>query len=107
MEEVRSRDGLKTNSFIRLRKFSTVRGPLVEVKTTWATWGFPLRITTGMARAVSEGTAGNCVYAGTPTDERTRTTQKPRPWPLGTQELRRDFRINRAHCIGPIATLSG
>jgi type IV secretory pathway VirD2 relaxase len=32
MEEVRSRRGLQTNSFLRLRKFSTVRGPLVEIK---------------------------------------------------------------------------
>ncbi len=32
MEELRSQRGLKTNSFIRLRKFSTVRGPVVEIK---------------------------------------------------------------------------
>jgi hypothetical protein len=32
MEEVRSRGGLKTNSFIRLRKFSTVRGPVVDIQ---------------------------------------------------------------------------
>jgi type IV secretory pathway VirD2 relaxase len=32
MEELRSRRGLQTNSFIRLRKLDTVRGPLVEIK---------------------------------------------------------------------------
>jgi type IV secretory pathway VirD2 relaxase len=32
MEELRSRRGLQTNSFIRLRKLSTVRGPLVEIR---------------------------------------------------------------------------
>jgi type IV secretory pathway VirD2 relaxase len=32
MEELRSRRGLQTNSFIRLRKLSTVRGPVVEIK---------------------------------------------------------------------------
>jgi len=32
MEELRSQRGLQTNSFIRLRKFSTVRGPVVEIK---------------------------------------------------------------------------
>jgi hypothetical protein len=32
MEELRSRRGLKTNSFIRVRKFSTVRGPVVEIR---------------------------------------------------------------------------
>jgi hypothetical protein len=32
MEEVRSRGGLKTNSFIRLRKLSTVHGPVVEIR---------------------------------------------------------------------------
>src|SRR6202012_5735130 len=32
MEEQRSQRGLQTNSFIRLRKFSTVRGPAVEIK---------------------------------------------------------------------------
>lgn len=32
MEEQRSQQGLQTNSFIRLRKLSTVRGPLVEPK---------------------------------------------------------------------------
>ena len=32
MEELRSRRGLQTNSFIRLRKLSTVRGPAVEIK---------------------------------------------------------------------------
>jgi hypothetical protein len=31
MEELRSQRGLQTNSFIRLRKFSTVRGPVVEI----------------------------------------------------------------------------
>jgi hypothetical protein len=30
MEELRSQRGLQTNSFIRLRKFSTARGPVVE-----------------------------------------------------------------------------
>ena len=32
MEELRSQRGLKTNSFIRLRKPSTVHGPVVEIK---------------------------------------------------------------------------
>jgi hypothetical protein len=32
VEEVRSRGGLKTNSFIRLRKLSTVRGPVVDIQ---------------------------------------------------------------------------
>ena len=32
MEELRSQRGLQTNSFIRLRKLSTVRGPEVEIK---------------------------------------------------------------------------
>jgi hypothetical protein len=32
MEEVRSRGGLKTNSFVRLRKLSTVRGPVVDIQ---------------------------------------------------------------------------
>jgi hypothetical protein len=32
MEELRSQRGLKANSFIRLRKFSTARGPVVEIK---------------------------------------------------------------------------
>src|ERR1700678_1416262 len=32
MEELRSQRGLQTNSFIRLRKSSTVRGPVVEIK---------------------------------------------------------------------------
>jgi type IV secretory pathway VirD2 relaxase len=32
MEELRSQRGLQTNSFIRLRKLDTVRGPLVEIK---------------------------------------------------------------------------
>ncbi len=32
MEELRSQRGLQTNSFIRLRKFSTARGPAVEIK---------------------------------------------------------------------------
>jgi type IV secretory pathway VirD2 relaxase len=32
MEELRSQRGLQTNSFIRLHKFSTVRGPVVEIK---------------------------------------------------------------------------
>jgi hypothetical protein len=32
MEELRSRRGLQTNSFIQLRKLSTVRGPVVEIK---------------------------------------------------------------------------
>lgn len=32
MEEVRSRCGLKTNSFIRLQKFSTVRGSVVDIQ---------------------------------------------------------------------------
>jgi len=32
MEELRSRRGLQTNSFIRLRELSTVRGPVVEIK---------------------------------------------------------------------------
>jgi hypothetical protein len=32
MEELRSRRGLQSNSFIRLRKLSTVRGPVVEIK---------------------------------------------------------------------------
>ena len=32
MEELRSQRGLQTNSFIRLRKFSTVRGPVVEIQ---------------------------------------------------------------------------
>jgi len=32
MEELRSQRGLQTNSFIRLRKLSTVRGPVVEIK---------------------------------------------------------------------------
>jgi type IV secretory pathway VirD2 relaxase len=32
MEELRSQRGLKINSFIRLRKFSTARGPVVEIK---------------------------------------------------------------------------
>jgi hypothetical protein len=32
MEELRSQRGLQTNSFIRLRKFSTARGPVVEIK---------------------------------------------------------------------------
>jgi hypothetical protein len=31
MEELRSQRGLQTNSFIRLRKFSTFRGPVVEI----------------------------------------------------------------------------
>jgi hypothetical protein len=32
MEELRSQRGLQTNSFIRLRKFPTARGPVVETK---------------------------------------------------------------------------
>jgi type IV secretory pathway VirD2 relaxase len=32
MEELRSQRGLQTNSFIRLRKFSTVCGPVMEIK---------------------------------------------------------------------------
>jgi hypothetical protein len=32
MEELRSRRGLQTNSFIRLRKLSMVRGPVLEIK---------------------------------------------------------------------------
>jgi type IV secretory pathway VirD2 relaxase len=32
MEELRNQRGLQTNSFIRLRKLSTVRGPVVEIK---------------------------------------------------------------------------
>jgi hypothetical protein len=32
MEELRSQQGLQTNSFIRLRKFSTFRGPVVEIR---------------------------------------------------------------------------
>jgi hypothetical protein len=32
MEELRSQRGLQTNSFIRLRRLSTVRGPVVETK---------------------------------------------------------------------------
>jgi len=32
MEELRSQRALQTNSFIRLRKLSTVRGPVVEIK---------------------------------------------------------------------------
>jgi hypothetical protein len=32
MEELRSQRGLQTNSFIRLRNFSTARGPVVEIK---------------------------------------------------------------------------
>ena len=32
MEELRSQRGLQTNSFIRLRRFSTARGPVVEIK---------------------------------------------------------------------------
>ena len=32
MEELRSQRGLQTNSFIRLRKLSTMRGPAVEIK---------------------------------------------------------------------------
>jgi hypothetical protein len=32
MEELRSQQGLQTNSFIQLHKFSTVRGPVVEIK---------------------------------------------------------------------------
>ncbi len=32
MEEPRSQRGLQANSFIRLRKLSTVRGPVVEIK---------------------------------------------------------------------------
>ncbi len=32
MEELRSQRGLQTNSFIRLRKLSTVRGPVLEIK---------------------------------------------------------------------------
>jgi hypothetical protein len=32
MEEVRSRGRLQTNSFIRLRKLSTVPGPVVEIR---------------------------------------------------------------------------
>ncbi len=32
MEELRSQRGLQTNSLIRLRKFSTARGPVVEIK---------------------------------------------------------------------------
>jgi type IV secretory pathway VirD2 relaxase len=32
MEELRSQRGLQTNSFIRLRKFSAARGPVVEIK---------------------------------------------------------------------------
>jgi hypothetical protein len=32
MEELRSQRGLRTNSFIRLRKLFTVRGPVVEIK---------------------------------------------------------------------------
>jgi hypothetical protein len=32
MEEVRSRGGLKTNSFIRLRKLSTGRGPVMDIQ---------------------------------------------------------------------------
>jgi type IV secretory pathway VirD2 relaxase len=32
MEELRSQRGLQTNSFVRLRKFSTARGPVVEIK---------------------------------------------------------------------------
>jgi len=32
MEEMRSQRALQTNSFIRLRKLSTVRGPVVEIK---------------------------------------------------------------------------
>jgi hypothetical protein len=31
MEELRSQRGLQTNSFIRPRKSSTVRGPVVEI----------------------------------------------------------------------------
>jgi hypothetical protein len=31
MEELRSQQGLQTNSFIRLRKFSTVCGPVAEI----------------------------------------------------------------------------
>jgi hypothetical protein len=32
MEELRSQRGLQTNSFVRLRKFSTFRGPIVEIQ---------------------------------------------------------------------------
>jgi hypothetical protein len=32
MEELRSQRGLQTNSFIRLRKLATVRGPVVEIQ---------------------------------------------------------------------------
>jgi hypothetical protein len=32
MEGLRSQGGLQTNSFIRLRKFSTARGPIVEIQ---------------------------------------------------------------------------
>jgi len=32
MEELRSQGGLQTNSFVRLRKFSTVCGPVVEIQ---------------------------------------------------------------------------
>jgi hypothetical protein len=32
MEELRIQRGLQTNSFIRLRKLSTVRGPVLEIK---------------------------------------------------------------------------
>jgi hypothetical protein len=36
MEELRSQRGLQTNSFIRFRKLSTVRGPVLERPRTWA-----------------------------------------------------------------------
>ena len=32
MEELRSQRGLQVNSFIRLRKLSTLRGPVVEIR---------------------------------------------------------------------------
>jgi hypothetical protein len=32
MEELRSQQGLRANSFIQLRKFSAVRGPVVEIR---------------------------------------------------------------------------
>ncbi len=32
MEELRSQRGLQTNSFIRLRKLSTVRGPVMKIR---------------------------------------------------------------------------
>jgi len=104
MEELRSRRGLQTNSFIRLRKFPTVRGPVVEIEDMGDSEAV-LRnkahfretahemIRRGVTRRMAAGTDGSDAIRKpwltshsprTGEGERTRTTQESGTWPLGS-----------------------